>query len=129
MTTHFVSFVGARRRLELPGGSPLGQGYFARARLPTDPLGTFVLTLVGLSPGSDIVILGAGTATERINIDANAGSTYNYTFSYFSSGSDFVDIGIFKVGYVPFYVRGYELQASNATLPIAQTPDRAYLNP
>ena len=98
-------------------------------RLPTEPAAFYTITLVGLVPGSDIVVLNAGTTTQRENIDANPGASYAYSFGYMGSGSELVDIGVFKTGHVPFYVRNYSLGASNATLPIAQTPDRAYLNP
>lgn len=83
------------------------------------------LTLTGLVSGSDIVILDAGTTTERVNVDAH-GST-SYGFNYTATGN--VDIGVFKAGYVPFYVRGYTLTTSDASLPIAQTADRSYSNP
>lgn len=83
------------------------------------------LTLTGLQAGSDIVILEAGTTTERVNVDANAGTTYAY--AYTATGD--VDIGVFKAGFVPFYIRGFTLNGVNASLPIAQVPDRAYSNP
>lgn len=40
------------------------------------PLDVLTLTLTGLVSGSDIVILQAGTETERVNVDSNAGSSY-----------------------------------------------------
>jgi hypothetical protein len=83
------------------------------------------LTLTGLVPGSDIVILDAGTATERINVDAHGATTY--AFNYTATGS--VDICVFKAGYVPCFVRGYALTTSDASLPIAQVADRNYSNP
>lgn len=83
------------------------------------------LTLTGLEPGSDIVILDAGTTTERVNVDANAGTSYAY--NYTATGS--VDIGVFKVGFVPLYIRGFTLTTSDASLPIDQIPDRNYANP
>lgn len=83
------------------------------------------LTLTGLQPGSDIVILQAGTETELVNVDANTATTYVYDYDAPTT----VDIGVFKVGYVPFYVRGYTLASTNATLPIAQVADRNYSNP
>lgn len=83
------------------------------------------LTLTGLQPGSDIVILQAGTETELANVDANGGTTYAYDYDTTTT----VDIGVFKVGFVPFYVRGYTLASTDATLPIAQVADRNYRNP
>jgi hypothetical protein len=67
-------------------------------------------------------VLSAGTTTEQVNVDANAGTTYDYVYQ----ASIAVDIGVFKAGYVPFYVRNYTLSSSNSTLPIAQVVDRNY---
>jgi hypothetical protein len=86
------------------------------------PLDVITLTLTGLITGSDIVILAAGTSTEKLNVDSNTGSTYNYVYETAST----VDIGVFKAGYVPFYIRSYPLATTDATLPIAQFPDRNY---
>ena len=83
------------------------------------------LTLTNLVPGSDIVILDAGTTTERVNVDANAGSTY--AFTYTATGN--VDICCYKAGYVPFFVRSFYLSTNDASLPIAQVVDRNYSNP
>ena len=80
------------------------------------------LTLTGLQAGSDIVILNAGTETERVNIDANPGTTYSFTYSTLGN----VDIGVFKKGFVPFYVRNYALSSVDASLPIAQETDTNY---
>jgi len=82
------------------------------------------LTLIGLVTGSDIVILNAGTETERVNIDANGATTYNYQYSI---AAENIDIGVFKAGYVPFYIRGYTLGATDGSLPTAQVIDRNYL--
>lgn len=86
-----------------------------------------VLTLTGLQTGSDIVILTAGTTTERVNVDAH-GST-SYAFSYAYQASDYVDICVYKHGYVPFAVRNYLLPNADGSLPIAQIADRNYSNP
>jgi hypothetical protein len=82
------------------------------------------LTLTGLQTGSDIVILEAGTSTVRTSVDAHGASSYGYAYTDPSAS---VDIGVFKAGYVPLYVRGYTLGASDSSLPIAQVVDRAYL--
>lgn len=86
------------------------------------PLDTLTLSFTGLSTGSDVVILAAGTNTERASVDANATSTWSYVYSVQES----VDIGVFKAGYVPFYIRNYSLGSTNASLPVAQVPDRNY---
>lgn len=97
-------------------------------RLPTDPIGSAVLTLTGLQPGSDIVVLVAGTEAELLNVDAHAGTTYGWLSDRYVAPT-VVDIGVFKTGFVPFYVRGYTLASTDATLPIAQVADRNYRNP
>jgi len=93
------------------------------ARQATYPLDTITLTLTGLVTGSDIVVLAAGTNTERVNVDANSGTTYNYVYETPES----VDIGVFLAGYVPFYIRNYSLGSSDGSLPVAQIADRNYL--
>ena len=87
------------------------------------PLDTFTLTLTGLQTGSDIVILEDGTTTERVNVDANAGTTYEYVYET----PEDIDIGVFKIGYKPFYIRGYTLASADGSVPIAQVADRDYL--
>lgn len=82
------------------------------------------LTLTGLVSGSDIVILDAGTTDERANVDANAGTTYGFNYAY--SASDYVDVCVYKAGYVPYVVRNYLLANSDSSLPIAQVADRNY---
>jgi hypothetical protein len=86
------------------------------------PLDTNTLTLTGLVAGSDIVVLAAGTETERANVDANPVSSYGYVFST----AENIDIGVFKAGYVPLYVRNYALSSNDASLPISQVADRNY---
>ena len=86
-----------------------------------------ILTLTGLITGSDIVILTAGTTTERVNVDANAGTTYAFSYTY--TASDSVDVAVYKQGYVPFVVRSYLLPNADGSLPIAQVVDRNFNNP
>jgi hypothetical protein len=86
-------------------------------------INSIVLTLTGLQTGSDIVVLAAGTETERVNVDANAGTTYDYTYET----PEDIDIGVFKAGYVPFYIRAYTLAASDGSVPVSQVADRNYL--
>lgn len=86
-------------------------------------LDTITLTLTGLVSGSDIVILEAGTSTELVNIDANAGSTYEYVYETTQN----VDIVIHKNGYVYQAIRNYPLSSGDASLPIVQVADRNYI--
>ncbi len=87
-----------------------------------EPAITPSVTLTGLQTGSDVVFLLAGTSTELANIDANSGTTYTYIFDTTTT----VDIGVFKAGYVPFYIRNYALTYANVSLPVAQVADRNY---
>jgi hypothetical protein len=93
----------------------------------TDPeiiyLDVKTLTLTGLQSGSDIVILNAGTATERVNVDAHGGTTYSFVYQVTGN----IDIGVFKAGFVPFYIRDYALSESDSSLPISQIADRNYI--
>lgn len=84
---------------------------------------SITLFLTGLVAGSDIVILQSGTTTILVQVDANAGTTYDHIYTTQQS----VDIGIIKPGYVPYYVRGYALGATSSSLPIAQAVDRNYI--
>jgi len=87
------------------------------------PLDTITLTLTGLVAGSDIVLLNAGTEVERVNVDANPTSSYNYVYE--TTGN--VDIKVYKRGYIPFSIMNYTLSSTNASLPVAQVADRNYL--
>ena len=87
------------------------------------PLDTFNLTLSGLISGSDVVVLAAGTETVLNQVDQNATSSWIHTYETPVN----IDIFVSKAGYVPFYIRNYALQSSNASLPIAQTADRNYI--
>lgn len=83
------------------------------------------LTLTGMQTESDISILTAGTTTERVNVQENSGTSYPYNYSY--AENDYIDIGVFKAGYIPFYIRNYLLGNTNSSIPISQVIDRAYL--
>jgi hypothetical protein len=87
------------------------------------PLDTIALTITGLVTGSDVVVYEAGTIT--VLDDAQELNATEWDFVY-ETPQD-VDIGVFKAGYVPFYIRGYSLSDQDAVLPVAQVIDRAYL--
>lgn len=87
------------------------------------PLDTITLNLTGLITGSDIVVLAAGTTTERANVDSHGTTTYGFVYSTIEN----VDIAVYKEGYVPYIVRNYSLTSSDSSLPIAQIVDRNYL--
>jgi hypothetical protein len=56
-----------------------------------------------------------------------AGTSYTYDYPAADAGDD-IDIGIFKAGYVPFFIRGYELSSSDASVPVSQVVDRFYIS-
>lgn len=85
-----------------------------------------VLTISGLVTGSDVVVYAAGTTTVLDDSQENSGTTFAYQYPVADAG-DSVDVGVFLAGYIPFYIRGYVLAAVNASLPVAQVVDRAYL--
>jgi hypothetical protein len=86
------------------------------------PLDTNTVTFTGLPTGCDVVVLTAGTTTVLTSVDANAGTSYGYTFS----GAQTVDVGFIKPGYVPFYIRNLSLTAVDSSIPINLTVDRNY---
>lgn len=112
------------------GNMPLAPPHVSTyQKLPTDPVGSATLTFSGLQPGSDIVVLLAGTSTELLNVDAHGGTSYAWSSTRFASPT-LVDIGIFKVGFIPYtVVRNFSLPYTDAVLPINQVADRNYLNP
>lgn len=85
----------------------------------------YTLTLTGLISGSDISIRTAGvTGTNLVNVDANSGTTYAYTYYY--SASTTVDFDIYKAGYKVAEVKSYLLTAANVSYPIQQLVDAEY---
>lgn len=86
------------------------------------PLESIGLTITGISPGSDVVIYAAGTDMVLDTGDA-VGADYTYSYTVIQP----VDIGIFKSGYRPKYIRNYTLQPDPTSIPISQDPDRNYL--
>jgi hypothetical protein len=81
------------------------------------------VTFTGLQTGSDVFIYEAGTTTVLGSVDANGTSSWGYTYS----GADTIDVGVFKAGYIPFYIRNLSLTTTDSSIPVAQVIDRAYL--
>ena len=86
---------------------------------------TVSLTLNGLQPNSDIVILQAGTTNQLVDINENPDTDYVYSYSY--TANTRIDVGVFLAGYIPYYVRGYLLEATDSSLPISQAFDRNFI--
>ena len=87
------------------------------------PLDIVSLNLTGIVSGSDVVILQAGTDTVLDQIDQVVGSTWTYNYETPTT----IDIFVAKAGYVPFYIRNYNLGTTNSSLPIAQVIDRNFI--
>jgi hypothetical protein len=88
----------------------------------TYPLDIVTLSLTNLIPGSDVVILQAGTSNILESADSISGSIYNYIYETLQS----VDIGVIKPGYKPKYQRNYSLSSLNSSIPMTQELDRVY---
>ena len=85
------------------------------------PLDVNMVTFTGFPNGTDIVVLSAGTSTILDSKDS-INSPYIYTYS----GSQNIDIGFIKPGYVPYYIRNLALTTTDSSLPIVLTADRNY---
>ena len=86
------------------------------------PLDTNTITFTGLPVGCDMVVLEAGTSNVLYQVDSYGSSSIPYVYS----GADTVDFGFIKPGYVPLYIRDFELTTSDVSLPVALTMDRIY---
>jgi hypothetical protein len=97
----------------------------------TIPAPTSTLTVSGFAAGSDVIIYDAAAPStgDGSNVlqtsDAVAGTSTTYSYSYVPA--TVVDIGIFKAGYKPTFIRGYTLSASDATIPVSQPLDPSYV--
>jgi hypothetical protein len=105
--------------------APGGTTYHSAGATVNIISGQRTLTLTDIVSGSDVVILVAGTETELANIDANVGSTYAYSYTY--AAATFVDICVYKAGYVPFASRDNLLTDGDAPFKVTQIEDRNYL--
>lgn len=87
------------------------------------PLDIITLSITGLVTGSDVVVYEAGTSTVLDSVDAYAGTSWDYVYE----AADTIDIGVFLAGYVPYFIRNYSAGSTDASVPVAQVVDRAYL--
>lgn len=85
------------------------------------------LTISPMATGSDVVLYSAGTTTVLESGQDIIGTSYQYIYSGGSIGSH-IDIGIFKAGYTPFYIRDFTLGSTNTTVPVSQKVDRFYID-
>ena len=86
------------------------------------PLDTIGLTLSGIQPGSDVVTYQAGTTTVLDTGDSVGATSYTYGYTT----PQLVDIGVLCAGYVPYFIRNYQLTTTPTSLPVAQVFDRSY---
>jgi hypothetical protein len=100
----------------------LGNTTLALQNAALYPLDTIGLTISGIQPGSDVVIYQAGTTTV-LDTGDNVGAT-SYTYGYMTP--QLVDIGVLCAGYVPYFIRNYQLTTTPTSLPVAQVFDRSY---
>ena len=85
------------------------------------PLSVNSVTFTGPPTGTDMVVLTAGTTTVLYSLDAASSFVYTY------SGSQTVDVGFIKQGYVPYYIRNLSLTAVDSSIPVAMTADRNFI--
>jgi hypothetical protein len=95
------------------------------------PASSATMTVSGVVTGSDVVIYDAsipadGSGSNVLQTsDAIAGTSATYSYTYVPA--TVVDIGVFKNGYKPTFVRGVVLSASDATIPVSQPLDPSYV--
>jgi hypothetical protein len=95
------------------------------------PASSATMTVSGVVTGSDVVIYDAsipadGSGSNVLQTsDAIAGTSATYSYTYVPA--TVVDIGVFKNGYKPTFVRGVVLSASDATIPVSQPLDTSYV--
>lgn len=88
--------------------------------------GQKTLTINKVVSGSDVVVLTAGTTTVLASNDGLTNPVTSFAYSYTYAAGTYVDIGVYKTGYIPYLVRNYLLENANGTLPVAQVVDRNY---
>ena len=95
------------------------------------PAASATLTVSGFATGSDVIIYDASVPStgDGSNVlqtsDAVAGTSATYSYTYVPA--TVVDIGVFKNGYKPTFVRGVVLSISDATIPVSQPLDPSYV--
>ena len=87
---------------------------------------TINLTLTGVVDGSEVRIMAAGTETELFGIESKE-TGVNPVYSYQSTQA--VDIVVHHVEYNYWRMAGYQLPATDGSLPVSQIFDRNYRNP
>jgi hypothetical protein len=84
------------------------------------------ITVTGVVPGSDVVILDAGTDTVLASGDAISGTSF--AWEYDADLVNTVDICIYKQGYIPLTFRGLDPGSAGIIIPISQVVDRNFVS-
>ena len=87
------------------------------------PLSINTATFTGLPTGCDIVVLTAGTSSILAQTDSNPSTSYSFVYE----GTPTIDIGFIKPGYAVQYIRNLSLGSTDASIPVALTPDRNFV--
>jgi hypothetical protein len=95
------------------------------AQIDDEPQFAPYLTLTGIAPGSDVVILSAGTTTVLTSVDSLGSSSFSWAYDPDVVTS--VDVCLYMPGKIPFAVRGLSLGVAGATVPVSQAIDPSYL--
>lgn len=119
-----MAIQGAARGVAVPGSFGVSAGTFS---FPTDPIGTFALTLTHLVVGSAIQIEAAGDGTVFANLVADTTSeTINLSAYAAGSPNNDLKIKVRKGSAAPFY-QPYETQATAIvgaqSIYVSQIPD------
>jgi len=88
-------------------------------------VGQKTLTVSNVVSGSDVVIKSAGTLTKLQDDQDIAGTSSSYSYTY--SAGTFVDVAVYREGYIPYYVNGFELGPNGGTIQVSQSIDRNYV--
>jgi len=91
----------------------------------TKNIGQKTLTVSNVVSGSDVVIKSSGTLTKLQDDQDIAGTSSSYSYTY--SAGTFVDVIVYREGYIPYYVNGFELGPNGGTIQVSQSVDRNYV--
>lgn len=95
------------------------------AQIDEEPQFAPSLNIIGIQPGSDIVVLYPGTSTVIDSVDSVGGTTYS--LAYDPDLYTVVDVCVYKAGYLPYPLRSLNLGIAGVSIPITQVADRNYL--
>ena len=115
---------GSTRIINVSGGGTASGVTYTGSAISVQSAAT--LTLTGVQDGSEVRIYEAGTINEVYGIESKS-SGVDPAYSYTTPQP--VDIVVHSIAYQYWRLNNYSLPAGDASLPVAQVPDRNYLNP